>query len=196
MPYSTAGMFAWAEAMCNRANVGYWMSYPQRNFMTINGITYFDCSSFTFFACWLGGGLDVGALGYSTDLAAYQAGASGSPNAWTVNSMIRNLQAAGWATYSPSAVTLQPGDILAKWDTHTEIYYGDNPVRLMGARNSSLPLADQVAIHETSLTSIQNYYNLVLRPDGGPTPPPGPTRPVPVWLIKRAIENAKGGMQM
>lgn len=184
MPYSPQGMFNWAVTWCNTANVGYSQTY--RNFRTVNGITYFDCSSFTFFACWLGGNLDIGAMGYSTNIADYR---EGRANAWTVTTMISSLINYGWNSIPISNAVLQPGDILAKTRTHCEIYYGDTPIQTMGARNSSLPLADQVAIHQTTLNYIRSYYDLVLRPNGGQPPGPVPTqhRGIPLWMLLRYL---------
>ena len=186
MSYNPQGMFNWAVNWCNRANVGYWDSFPERNQQTINGITYYDCSSFTFFACWLGGGLDVGSLGYSTNLADYH---NGVVNAWTVTSMISALTYAGWNIIPITNATsnLQPGDILAKIHTHTEIFYSNNPVQTMGARNSSLPLADQVSIHTTSLSYIQGYYDYIIRPNGVVPPTPTQRRGIPLWMLLRYL---------
>ena len=187
--YNPQGMFSWAEGMCNAANVGYSQTY--RNYQTVNGITYFDCSSFTFFAMWLGGGLDVGALGYSTDLTAYQQRTGNPPpNAWVVSSMVQKLQALGWTQVSASDPSQWlPGDILVKTRTHTEIFYSQTPFLCMGARGTgggTWPLADQVAIHSCPTT----YYDQVWRDPSGPTPTPGQRThgPMPAWLLKRGRE--------
>lgn len=181
--YDPQGMMNWAVQMCGRSDVGYSQTY--RNYQTHNGITYFDCSSFTFFAMWLGGGLDVGALGYSTNLSDYQ---NGLANAWVVSSMVSKLQALGWSQVSASDYTQWlPGDILVKTRTHTEILYTQNPLQCMGARNSSLPLADQVAIHACPTT----YYDQVWRDPNSPPPtPPGPRihGPMPAWLLKHGAQ--------
>ena len=165
-------------------NVGYSQAY--RNFRTVDGITYFDCSSFTFFACWLGGNLDIGAMGYSTTLDDYR---EGRANAWTVSSMINALTNYGWDRIPITDAVLQPCDIIATTSSHCEIYYGDSPIQMMGARNSSLPLDDQVAVHQTTLNYIRSYYDWVLRPNGGqpPGPTPTPTRRkgIPLWMLLR-----------
>lgn len=185
LPVNLQGMFDWAVNMCNAANVGYSQTY--RNYETVNGITYFDCSSFTFFALWLGGGFDVGHFGYSTNLSDYQ---NRLENAWIVTEMINCLQAAGWTRMDPEQVQWLPGDILAKTRTHTEICYSNSPLQTMGARNPNLPLADQVSIHGAST----GYYDVLLRYNAGPGPHPQPTQPMPIWLLKRAIEIQKGGI--
>lgn len=175
------GAMQWAVSMCNNPNVGYNQSY--RNFQTVDGLTYFDCSSFTFFALWLGGGLDVGAFGYSTNLSDYQ---NGRANAWVVTSMISALRGDGWWDMPVSTDNWEPMDILAKTRTHTEFVYSKSPLQIMGARNRSLPFADQVAIHP----GYSGYFDVLLRyPEGEPPTPPIPgSKPMPIWLIKRAKE--------
>ena len=177
------GMWNWAYSWTQRSDCAYDQSY--RNYQTrpSDGKICFDCSSFTFFALWLGGGLDVGALGYNNNLADYQAGRA---NAWVVTSMINKLTADGWYQYDPRVETWQFGDILAKTRTHTEIFY-QSPTYTMGAKNS----ASGITITDYSRT----YYDVLLRYPGptppGPTPP-GPTLPMPIWLLKRGIEQQRG----
>ena len=180
------GMYDWAVLECQRTDVAYSQTY--RNQQTVNGITYYDCSSFTFFAMWLGGGLDVGALGYSTNLSAYH---NGTANAWTVTSMLRALSTLPeFQQYSPRDVTWQAGDILAKTRTHTEICYAP-PRQTMGAHNT----ARGISINDFQ-TDV-GYYDVLVRYTAEPGPiPPGPTQPMPIWLIKRAIELHKGGIIM
>ena len=45
--------YTWAIQTCNAPNVGYSQAY--RNQQTINGITYYDCSSFVNYALLAGG---------------------------------------------------------------------------------------------------------------------------------------------
>ena len=45
--------YSWAVQTCNAPNVGYSQRY--RNQQTINGITYYDCSSFINYALIMGG---------------------------------------------------------------------------------------------------------------------------------------------
>lgn len=184
MPFSIQGMYDWAVQECNRSDVAYSQTY--RNQQTVNGITYYDCSSFTFFAMWLGGGLDVGALGYSTNINAYHAGQA---NAWTVTTMLRALSTvSGFQQFNPSTTAWQAGDILAKTRTHTEICYAP-PRQTMGAHST----AGGVSINQYQ-TSI-GYYDVLVRYTDAPGPiPPGPTQPLPIWLLKRAIELQKGGI--
>lgn len=191
--FSLQGMMNWAAAMCNAPDVGYSQSY--RNYQTVNGITYFDCSSFVFFAMWLGGGFPVGDYGYSTDLSAYQ---NGTANAWTVTPLTTALSAAGWNRVSTDPANWLPGDILVKTRTHCEICYSaPTPLMQMGAHGTgggTTPLADQVSIEP----SYSGYYDQVWRDPTQPTPtPPDPGYrvhgPMPAWLLKRALEIQRGG---
>ena len=179
-------MYAWAFRECSRTDVAYSQSY--RNQQTIDGVTYYDCSSFVFFAMWLGGGLDVGQFGYSTDITKYH---NGTANAWTVTPMVRALETLPeFQQFNPQTEPWQPGDILVKTRTHTEICYAQ-PRQTMGAHST----AGGVSIndYQTSLS----YYDILIRYTESPGPiPPGPTQPLPIWLLKRAIELSKGGMTL
>ena len=188
MAYSVIDMYAWAIAKCNEANIAYNQSYRTMQVDPDTGCTCFDCSSFTFFAMWLGGGLDIGSLGYSTNLSDYTS-IPRTANAWTVNSMVQKLRSLNWVQVGSNAADWLPGDILVKTSTHCEIVYSINPLQSMGARNPRLPLAEQVAIHTLSNPA---YYDQVWRDPTSPAPPgPGP-RPhghMPVWLLKKALEG-------
>lgn len=184
------GMLAWAATMANRADVGYSQTY--RKYQTVGGITYFDCSSFVYFAMWLGGGLDVGALGFDTSLSNYQNGSAYCP---ALSRDIQIFRDIGCEQVSTDPQYWQPGDFLVKTRAHIEMCYSLSPLQQVGARTDSLPLADQVAIHP----AYSGYYDQVWRYPGEtpPTPPdPGyrPHGPLPLWLLKRAKENHKGGI--
>ena len=189
MAFSIRDAFDWAVTECRRTDVAYSQTY--RNQQTVNGITYYDCSSFIFFALWLGGGLDVGALGFPTNLSAYH---NGSANAWVVTSMVYTYlpQVQGFEQFDASAVSWQEGDILAKTnvprsDRHTEMCYAP-PTQTMGAHNPSRG----VSINDFQTGT--NYYNILIRwTGGGPGPvPPGPTLPMPVWMMKRGQQIQRG----
>lgn len=189
MSFDARGMLTWAETWCNAANVGYSQTY--RTMQTYNGVTYFDCSSFTFFAMWLGGGLDVGALGYSTDLSKYQS-IPRTANAWSVNGMVNKLRQLNWVQVGSNTADWLPGDILVKTSAHCEILYSTGPLKSAGAHGTgggTVPLADQVSIRTILDPS---YYDQIWRNPDGPIPPgPGP-RPhghMPVWLIKKGLEG-------
>lgn len=186
------GMLAWAASMAARADVGYSQQY--RSYQTFNGITYFDCSSFVFFAMWLGGGLDVGSLGYDTNLAHYQS-IPRTAFCPALSYDIRIFEAIGCQQVSLDPSNWQPGDFLVKTRTHIEMCYSLSPLQQVGARTDSLPLADQVAIHSLS----GGYYDQVWRyPGAVPPVPPDPGHrehgPLPLWLLKRAQINHRGGL--
>ena len=183
MPFSfdVNAFWAWAVNVCNSGTAAYWQHIPERNQQTINGITYYDCSSFLFFACWQGGGLDVGALGYNNNINDYH---NGTANAWNVTMMIRSLTYAGFVQYDPRTEPWQPGDILVKTRTHTEICYAA-PTQTMGAHSPS----GGVSINQFQTGT--SYYDVLLRWPGAtpPVPPPVPTQPMPIWLLKAAVDN-------
>ncbi len=191
MAFSLQGAYDWAVRECQRSDVGYSQAY--RNQRTVNGITYYDCSSFMFFTLWLGGGLDVGALGFSTDINDYH---QGRANAWVVTSMVNTYlpQVQGFEFYDAASTAWQSGDILAKTNVirerrHTEMCYAP-PTQTMGAHNTSSGVS--INNYQTGY----DYYNVLIRYTGSPTPPtpPGPSQPVPIWLIKRAREiSTQGG---
>ena len=173
--FSLQGMFDWAVAWCNAPNVEYYMSPSRRNMREIDGVTFFDCSSFVFFAVWLGGGYDIGLLGYPTDLEGYKTkeGADGY-NAWTTGTMPYKLPKIGFVQLNPVETVWQPGDILV-WhnsktgEGHTEICYR-TPRVTMGAHNSSREPEDQVSIN-TWNTAI-DYYETLWRYTGEEHEPP------------------------
>lgn len=120
--------YNWAIETCNAPNVGYSQNY--RNQRTVNGITYYDCSSFIWFA------LKAGEFG------VVQAN-GGSTWPFTTSTMSRSLPLLGFT----KLLTTQPwrqGDILLRTG-HTEMAF--DSVRTMGARTSSVPLPQQVSIN-------------------------------------------------
>lgn len=187
------GMLSWAATMAARPDVGYSQTY--RSYQTSGGITYFDCSSFVFFAMWLGGGLDVGSLGYDTNLAHYQS-IPRTAFCPALSYDLRIFNAIGCERVSTDPAAWQPGDFLVKTRTHIEMVYSTAPMQQVGARTDGIPLADQVAIHSLS----GGYYDQVYRFPGGVVPPappdPGyrPHGPLPLWLLKAAQTNHRGGI--
>lgn len=123
--------FSWAINTCNATNVGYSQAY--RNQQTIGGITYYDCSSFIWYAL-LNGGFDV-------------VGANGG-NSWpfTTYSMGAVLEALGFQSINAQGEWL-PGDIGVS-ASHTEMVYtgGNGGGVCMGAHTSNAPLEFQVSI--------------------------------------------------
>lgn len=140
MPNITAA-YRWAVQTCNANNVGYSQAY--RNQRTVNGITYYDCSSFVWYAL-IAGGFDV-KTAYRTAM-----GYSYNGNAITTAYEKPWLQTLGFQAV-PITGEWKPGDVL--WRSgHTEFVYegGQGRGRSMGAHEPGLPLADQV--------SIRNFY--------------------------------------
>lgn len=120
--------YNWAVNTCNKDNVGYSQAY--RNQQRVNGITYYDCSSFIWYALKSGGYKVVQANG-------------GSSYPFTTSSMRPVLQALGFQQV-PISAEWKPGDILWR-QGHTEMVYNGRVT--MGAHSSSYPLAQQVSIN-------------------------------------------------
>lgn len=142
--------FQWAIDTCARPNVGYSKDY--RNEQTVGGITYYDCSSFIWYAL-LAGGFDV--------KGAYQS-VKGEPytdNAITTHDECAWLLAMGFTEVSASG-EWKPGDI--GWKTgHTEMVYegGIGCGRCMGAHYAgSLPLSKQVSIWDTFRSDFTRLF--------------------------------------
>lgn len=124
--------YQWAIDTCNKNNVGYSQTY--RNQQTVNGITYYDCSSFIWYAL-LASGFDV--------VAAH----GGQSWPFTTRDMVSVLDALGFNRVPVNDVW-KPGDILVRnnqYGQHTEMVYEGR--RTMGAHNSHLPLSEQVSIN-------------------------------------------------
>lgn len=115
MPDLTAA-YQWAINTCNAPNVGYSQTY--RNQRTVNGITYYDCSSFIWYALLAGGYPCV---------AAYDAtqGENYSGNAIRTGNGIWGevpwLLYMGWTEVSISG-EWKPGDIVWR-QGHTEMVH-------------------------------------------------------------------------
>ena len=136
----------WAVNKCNDAHVGYSQAY--RNQQRVGGITYYDCSSFVWFA--------LKAAGFPLG--------DGWP--FTTFTMGSALKALGFTEMSTNRSWL-PGDILVRNRTntqHTEIVY-DTSRRTMGAHTDGVPLADQVSI--TSASTPSQWDKLYRYQDGG-----------------------------
>lgn len=138
--------WSWAVATCNRTNVGYSQDYREQQ--TVNGITYYDCSSFIWYALVAGSFPVVDAYG--------------SIHPFTTSDMIPVLQSLGF-----KEVTItdewKSGDIL--WRSgHTEMVYRGRIT--MGAHTSDVPLAQQVSIN-TSESSPSNWSRCFRYGSGG-----------------------------
>lgn len=127
--------YQWAINACNAPSIGYSQLY--RTGRTINGITYYDCSSFLSKALTVGGFFDN--------------------NPWfTTRNMRELLIGCGFNKVNVNSLWY-PGDILWR-QTHTEMVYVGK--RTMGAHNSSRPLKDQVSIndYDSSADSWSELY--------------------------------------
>lgn len=122
--------YTWAVTCCSLPYVGYSQAY--RNQQTVNGITYYDCSSFINYALLAGG--------WATP------GYAPSSNSFTTYTMEGVLQGLGFTQVDPTGLIL-PGDIGVS-DTHTEMCYkqGTGSAVFMGAHTDNAPLANQVSI--------------------------------------------------
>lgn len=122
--------YSWAIQTCNAPNVGYSQSY--RNQQTINGITYYDCSSFINYSLLAGG--------FTTPAYAPL------HNAFTTYTQASELLRLGFTEVNASGEIL-PGDIGLS-SGHTEMCYkgGTGKAVFMGAHTDNAPLANQVSI--------------------------------------------------
>lgn len=125
--------YNWAVATCNNPNVGYSQSY--RNQRTVNGVTYYDCSSFIWYALIAGGFDCVKANG-------------GNTWPFTTYTMPRVLKNLGFTKHS-TAQPWQQGDILLT-TSHTEMAF--DKTRTMGAHTDGVALAQQVSINSNPST--------------------------------------------
>lgn len=129
----------WAINTCRRSDVGYSMEY--RNQQTVNGITYYDCSSFINYAIIAGGWLTP----------AY----APNNNPFTTDNMRRVLLSLGWKkgtfqkNWKAGAIVWREG--------HTEMVYSST--MCMGARGREhYALPDQVAIHTSDPSKWTEIY--------------------------------------
>ena len=122
--------YQWAISTCNEQNVGYSQTY--RNQETVNGITYYDCSSFVNYA--------LNAGGFSTPNYAP------NHNAFTTGTMANVLLSLGFKEVN-SKGNYVAGDIGLS-SGHTEMCYkgGSGKGVFMGAHTSNAPLEYQVSI--------------------------------------------------
>ena len=128
--------YRWCIDQCNNPNVGYWMDHRYQE--TIDGITYYDCSSFMWYSLVDGGGFVLPSPAFAT------------------GTMLQVLTNAGFQIITgPGAGTIcYPGDIL--WRNHgaaggpTEMVFagGTGTARTMGAHGrNGIPLQNQVSIN-------------------------------------------------
>lgn len=151
------------------------MSY--RNQQTVNGVTYYDCSSFVNYALLAGG--------WSTPSYAP------NNNAFTTYTMIPVLLELGWEEVDITGEWKQ-GDILWRQE-HTEVVYsgGTGSGVTMGAHSSRYALARQVSINTyTSSTSYPKpVWQKLYRYTGSSTTPTKPTQKVSMYVIAAMCGN-------
>lgn len=145
--------YTWAINTCNRSNVGY--SQPYRNQQTVGGITYYDCSSFVWYAL-KAGGYDVNTAYYTATGSVY------TGNAITTHNERAFLLALGF-TEVPIASEWKAGDIVLIHSTsrqHTEMVYTGGTAQgiTMGAHSANYSLAKQVSINTTPSTASSYQY--------------------------------------
>lgn len=144
--------YSWAINTCNAPNVGYSQTY--RNQQNVGGITYYDCSSFIWYAL-LNGGFDC-------------IGAKGDSYPFTTANMNNILLKLGFVEVEANGIWLG-GDICWK-SGHTEMCYqsADSSGGItMGAHTNTVPLADQVSINNFPLR--YPYFTRVFRYGDGAT---------------------------
>lgn len=126
---SIQNAYNWAIETCAAPNVGYSQAY--RNQRTVNGITYYDCSSFIWYSLISGGFPMVTTYG-----------------TWpfTTSTMARVLKQLGFQKHDVNDNWL-PGDILIR-SGHTEMAF--DSTRTMGAHTDKVALAQQVSINANS----------------------------------------------
>ena len=144
--------YQWAIRTCNAPNIGYSQNY--RNQQTVNGITYYDCSSFINFSLLAGG--------YKTPRYAPM------HNSFVTWNMGEEMIRLGAKKLSPN-VAWKPGDILVNPE-HTEMVYqgakaGQGGIT-MGAHTDEYPLADQVSINSWA-TPASSWAELYRFDDNG-----------------------------
>ena len=138
--------YQWMINLCNAPNTGYSQKY--RKGQTVNGITYYDCSS-------------------AISRALYE-GQFTDTNPWFNTANMRTcLQDWGFTQQDINGVWL-PGDIM--WRSgHTEMVYQSGADAgsgiTMGAHQSGVPLADQVSIN--NFVSYASSWTQLWRYPGG-----------------------------
>ena len=150
--------YQWTINTCNDGAVGYSQTY--RNQQTVNGITYYDCSSLMWYAL-VAGGFDPGSV-YNVTFRT-----------WEMANVCRDL---GFNILDARTEIWKPGDILVDdWRPprlqHTEMVYEGPPNnevcmgKTMGAHQDGVPLVDQVSINNyyTYPNSDWNHFNRLIR---------------------------------
>lgn len=145
----------WWIEKCNDPAVGYSQDY--RNERTVNGITYYDCSSFV----WYG----LGHAGYEINLSAWPF------TTYTMGGILKSLGFEEIIITDFATFDFHVGDILvinSSEHQHTEIVHDlDNGGHTMGAHTSKKPLPDQVSINTYDIQSGTHYTHCYRWPFSG-----------------------------
>lgn len=152
MAFDLNKFYTWAINTCNANNVGYSQNY--RNQKTVNGITYYDCSSFVNYALLAGG--------------AETPNYAPNHNAFTTYTEAQVLISLGWTEVSNTG-EYKAGDIGLN-ATHTEICYkgGTGKGIFMGAHTANAKLANQVSIGSSSgSATYERSFGHIYRYDSG-----------------------------
>ena len=151
--------YQWAIRTCEDTNVRYSQTY--RDQQTIDGLTYYDCSSFIWYALIAGG----------FNCVAANNGDTWPFVTWTMEDVLQRL---GFVEVSRTG-EIKAGDIgfydYLRWNPNTQTYWHDGHTEMcyrggngegifMGARGQSLPAQQQVSIktRTTSGTTWQHIY--------------------------------------
>ena len=139
--------YQWAINACNAPNIGYSQTY--RRGQTVNGITYYDCSSFISKALTEGGFFPDGNPWFTTHYERNYLTQAGF-----VQTDIRGVWMAGDVVWRPghTEMVYQPGEAAGTGVT-------------MGAHTGGIPLADQVSIN--SFTDSYTSWESLWRYPGG-----------------------------
>lgn len=154
MPSMNAA-YSWWINTCNAPNVGYSQKY--RNQQTVNGITYYDCSSFIWYGLLAGGFDCVGAN-------------NGDTWPFTTSSMGPVLERLGFTVGAASSFpSAKAADICFHPGIHTEAVYqevdGGSRMVTMGAHTDGIPLDNQVSIN--GFSSSYTEYPWIARLGAG-----------------------------
>lgn len=147
--------YQWAVEKCVADYVRYSMQWDLRDGVYRNGLQYFDCSSFIFWALNAGGFPVVEIFGN---------------NAFNTDSMGAVLLQMGFVEISRTGL-IMPGDIgvhhRGSAGGHTEMCHtgGNGVARWMGAHSSNLPAAQQVSIDDGTLPGT--FWDEIYRFQGG-----------------------------
>ena len=139
--------YAWAISTCNDPNVGYSQAY--RNQQTVNGITYYDCSSFIWYAL-KAGGFPVG---------------DGWP--FVTQNMGSVLISLGFKEV-PNSGEYKAGDIGVNPETHTEMCYQGGQGKEFSWEHTRIPTrsTNRFRFRITNVLSKKFTVSAMERPEG------------------------------